>query len=238
VKIFAHRGCSGSYPENTLLAFRAAAELPITGVEFDVQLSKDGEVVVIHDTKVNRTTDGTGYVKDKTLDELKELDCGSWFSEEWRGEKIPTLDEVLDVFEETDHILNIEVKSNVFPYDTLIDKMLGIIENRGFSRRVVISSFNHEDVLKVCRETSVKTAILTDEIMVDIYDYARVIGTQRLHVSLAGAFRKMTSEALRKGSVVYVYTVNDLQYAEELMKTGIHGVFSDYPESLIDRMSY
>ncbi|MBF6634501.1 MAG: glycerophosphodiester phosphodiesterase, partial [Planococcus sp. (in: Bacteria)] len=94
MKIYAHRGCSGAYPENTLVAFRAAAELPITGVEIDVHLTRDGEIVVIHDEKVNRTTNGKGYVKDKTLKELRELDCGSWYSEEWSGEKIPTLDEI------------------------------------------------------------------------------------------------------------------------------------------------
>lgn len=233
MKIYAHRGCSGSYPENTLVAFRAAAELPITGVEIDVHLTKDGEIVVIHDEKVNRTTNGKGYVKEMTLKELRELDCGSWYSEEWNDEKIPTLDEVFDIFEETNHRLNIELKTDVFPYDGLADKVVELAAERGFTDRVLISSFNHEDVQSIVQGKQVESAILTFEVLVDVYDYARVIGTKRIHVSLPSAFRRMTTDALRKGAIVYVYTVNDLSYAEELQKIGIHGIFTDYPEKML-----
>lgn len=233
MKIYAHRGCSGSYPENTAVAFRAAAELPITGVEIDVHLTKDGEIVVIHDEKVNRTTNGKGYVKDFTLKELKELDCGSWYSEEWSEEKILTLDEVFDIFQETNHRLNIELKSDVFPYDGLVDGVIDLAAKRGFTNRVLISSFNHEDIQTVVQGKQVESAILTFEVMVDVYDYARVIGTKRINVSLPSAFRRMTTDALRKGAIVYVYTVNDISYAEELEKIGIHGIFTDYPEKML-----
>lgn len=237
MKIYAHRGCSGAYPENTLIAFRAAAKLPIAGVEIDVHLTKDGEIVVIHDEKVNRTTDGKGYVKEMTLKEIKELDCGSWFSEEWSGEKIPTLDEVFDIFEHTDHRLNIELKSDVFPYDGLADQVIELAAKRGFLNRVLISSFNHEDIQTVVQGKKVEAAILTFEVLVDAYDYARVIGTKRIHVSLPSAFRRMTTDALRKGAIVYAYTVNDVSYAEELQKIGVHGIFTDYPEKMLAHFS-
>lgn len=236
MKIYAHRGCSGTYPENTLAAFRAAAKLPIDGVEIDVQLTKDGKMVVIHDEKINRTTDGKGYVKDKTLDELQSYDCGSWFSDEWSGERIPTLDEVMDVFQDTPHRLNIEIKSDIFPYDGLVDKVINLATKKGMLDRLLISSFNHEDVQKVCLETDLDSAIITSQIYVDIYDYARVIGTNRLHVSLPSAFRKMTTNALQKGAIVYVWTVNSLDYAQELQKIGVHGIFTDYPERMLNEL--
>lgn len=236
MKIYAHRGCSGTHPENTLAAFKAAAELPIDGVEFDVHLTKDGEAVVIHDEKVNRTTDGKGYVKDMTLSELRKLDCGSWFSDKWRGERIPTLDEVLEVFQQTSHRINIEIKSDIFPYDTLVNKVIDSAERHGMSERIIISSFNHEDIQKVCRDTDVESAILTSQIFVDVYDYARVIGTTRIHMSLPSAFRKMATDALRKGAIVYVYTVNSMEYASELQKVGVHGIFTDYPERMLNEL--
>jgi glycerophosphoryl diester phosphodiesterase len=233
MKIYANRGSSGTHPENTLAAFRAAAELPIAGVVINVQLSKDGKIVVIHDEKLERTTNGTGYVKDKTLAELKGLDCGAWFSPDWSGEEIPTLDEVLDVFEKTDHRLNIELQTDIFPYDRLIEKVIALADKRGMAERLILSSLNHEDVQKICKETSVEAAIVTLQVLVDVYDYARVIGTNRIHMSLPSAFRKTATDALRKGAIVYVYTVNDLQYAEDLQHIGVHGLITNYPEMML-----
>ncbi|QHJ70409.1 glycerophosphodiester phosphodiesterase [Planococcus halotolerans] len=233
MRIYAHRGCSGTYPENTLAAFKAAAELPITGVEIDVHLTKDREIVVIHDEKVNRTTDGKGYIKDMTLSEVRKLDAGSWFSGEFAGEKIPTLDEVFDIFQETDHRLNIELKTDVFPYEGLVGKVLEAAEKRGFLHRILISSFNHEDIQTVSRKKTVESAILTLDIYVDVYDYARVVGTDRIHMSLPGAFRRMATDALRRGAIVYAYTVNEIEYAQQLQQIGIHGIFTDFPELML-----
>lgn len=233
MRIYAHRGCSGTYPENTLAALKAAAELPVTGVEFDVHLTKDGEAVVIHDEKVDRTTDGTGYVKDMTLSEIRKLDAGSWFSEKFAGEQIPTLDEVFDIFQDTDHRLNIELKTDIFPYEGLVDKVLAKSEKRGLSDRILISSFNHEDVQAVSHKKTVEAAILTLDVYVDVYDYARVVGTNRIHMSLPAAFRRMATDALRKGAIVYVYTVNELDYVRQLQQIGIHGIFTDFPERML-----
>ncbi|TWT03439.1 glycerophosphodiester phosphodiesterase family protein [Planomicrobium sp. CPCC 101079] len=235
MKIYANRGNSGHYPENTLAAFRAAAELPVAGVVINVQLSKDDKVVVIHDERLERTTDGQGYVKDKTLAELKELDCGAWFSPEWEGERIPALDEVFDIFRETEHRLNIELKTDFFPYDKLIEKVIALSDKRGMTERLIMSSFNHEDVQKVCKETHVEAAVSTSQILVDVYDYARVIGTNRIHMSLSAAYRKTATDALRKGAIIYVYTDNDLQYVEELQQIGIHGLITNHPETMLTK---
>ncbi|WP_033543490.1 glycerophosphodiester phosphodiesterase family protein [Planococcus sp. CAU13] len=233
MKIYADGGCSGTYPENTLAAFEAAGNLPVSGIKLTVHLTKDREIVVIHDEKVDRTTDGTGFIKDMAFSEVRKLDAGSWFSEEYAGERIPTLDEVFDIFEGTNHRLNIELKTDIFPYERLADKVLEKAEKRDFSDRLLISSFNHEDVQTVSQKKTVESAILTSDIYVDVYDYARVVGTNRIHMSLPGAFQRMATDALRKGAIVYVYKVNEPDYARQLQQIGIHGIFTNFPEKML-----
>src|SRR5690554_2404438 len=115
--IYAHRGASAYAPENTGAAFRKALDMKADGIELDVHLSKDGHVVVIHDEKVDRTSNGKGLIRDLKLDELKSLDFGAWFSSEFAGEPIMTLDEVLSLLDGWDGILNIELKSGYVLYD-------------------------------------------------------------------------------------------------------------------------
>lgn len=231
MEIFAHRGSSGTHPENTLPAFTEAAALAVQGVELDVHLSKDGELVVIHDEKVNRTTNGKGYVKDMPLAELKKLDAGSWKSGEWAGTAIPTLAEVFEVFRDTRHVLNVELKTDVFPYAGAVEKVVRLATGQGMENRLVISSFNHPDVKLAVDRHQVPGAILASNILVDMAAYAETVGTKRLHLSLPYALRH-GAELIEKGCEVYVYTVNRLDYAEQLQKIGVTGIFTDYPEKL------
>ncbi|MEG1836121.1 MAG: glycerophosphodiester phosphodiesterase family protein, partial [Oscillospiraceae bacterium] len=109
MEILAHRGASGTAPENSLSAFKKALKDGCDGFEFDIQQTKDGEIVVFHDWTLERTSNGKGNLKEFTLEELKKLDIGSWFSDEFKGEKIPTLEETLD-FIPDDNFINIELK--------------------------------------------------------------------------------------------------------------------------------
>lgn len=142
MKIWAHRGCSQNYPENTLLAFRKAAELTgLTGIELDIQLTKDGQIVVFHDESVDRTTDGTGELRSYTLEELKKLkiDAGAG-----RYEQIPTMEEVLDLLEDklqNGMKLNIELKNSVFPYEGMEEKIVELIRKRNLQDSIVYSTF-------------------------------------------------------------------------------------------------
>lgn len=111
---FAHRGASAVCPENTMAAFRKGLELGATGIETDVQMTKDGGLVLIHDETLNRTTSGTGYVKDHSLAELLEVDAGSWFGPEFKDERLPLLEDLLDLLQGRDTILNIELKNGTF----------------------------------------------------------------------------------------------------------------------------
>lgn len=233
MKIYAHRGASGTHPENTLAAFEEAARLAIHGVELDVHLSKDGELVVIHDETIDRTSNGVGYVKDLTLTELRAYDFGSWFNEEFARESIPTLEEVLKIFQQTTHHVNIELKSDIFPYEGMGEKVLYLVEKMGMSDRVLISSFDHEAVRNFKKlAPHIKVAILTMDVLVDAYDYARIVPADALHIYLPSAHRKTTKEALLKGAIIRVFTVNDEVNAHALEKRGVHAIFTDFPERM------
>ena len=137
-----HRGASAAAPQNTLAAFRKAMELGTDGVELDVQLSADGAVVVIHDFTVDKTTDGTGRVADKTLAELKSLDAGSRFSPQFAGEHIPTLSEVFEAIDGR-LMVNVELKAPTHNWNTaLVAPVLETVLHHGMQARVLFSSFN------------------------------------------------------------------------------------------------
>ncbi len=142
MKIWAHRGCSQQYPENTLLAFEKAAQIPgLAGIEFDIQLTKDGYLVVIHDERVDRTTEGIGCVKDYTLSELKRLHI---YADANPSQTIPTIEEVFDLTEDKCREgmkLNIELKTSVYPYQGIEKKIVELVHRRGLQDCVVYSSF-------------------------------------------------------------------------------------------------
>lgn len=149
-KIIAHRGSRGNRPENTLEAFQEALKVSSDGIELDVHLSKDGQVVVIHDETVDRTTSGKGYVKDMTLKQLKELDAGSWFDPKYSNARIPTLQEVLDLLAENHFsgVLNVELKTDVFQYSAIEEKVLALAEPYLAQFSVIYSSFHYETLKK------------------------------------------------------------------------------------------
>lgn len=236
--LFAHRGVSAHYPENTKAAFYAASKLPIAGVELDVHVTADGEVVVIHDETIDRTSNGSGYVKDLTLQQLRSYDYGSWFSEQYTGESIPTLGEVLELFVATQHRINIELKTDIFPYAGIEALVLKEIAKHQMTERVIISSFNHESLQTIVQMAPyIETAALFSEVLVDFTTYTATIPADAIHVSLPTAFRKSIAIALEKGATIRVYTVNDLENAQHLQRLGIQAVFTDDPQALLDGLT-
>lgn len=150
MKIWAHRGCSLRYPENTLLAFEKAARLQrLTGIELDIQLTKDGQIVVFHDERLDRTTDGMGCVCEYTLPELKKLkiDAGSY-----PDQSIPTMEEVFELLEDRLRAglkLNIELKNSIYPYDGMEEKIVDMVHKRGLEDAVVYSTFYARSLEKI-----------------------------------------------------------------------------------------
>jgi glycerophosphoryl diester phosphodiesterase len=138
--VFGHRGAKTAAPENTLASFQEALRQGADGVELDAQLTADGEVVVIHDATVNRTTNGTGAVRKLRLEELQRLDAGNWFGEAFRGQKIPTLAEVFETFGGTLRV-DVELKNYASPADNLAGKVADLIRRYGLEKSCLVSSF-------------------------------------------------------------------------------------------------
>jgi len=238
MKIIAHRGYSAKYPENTLAAFRAAAKLPIYGVEFDVHLTKDRELVVIHDEKIDRTSNGSGFVKDMTLEQLRQFDYGIWFGEEFAGEKIPTLSEVLEVFAITNLHINIEIKSDIFIYEGIEELVLREVTSRKLEDRVILSSFDHEAVQKVAElAPNIENAPLFANPVLNLRDYLMQVPAKALHVSLPSALRYPVRQAIKAGEIVRVYTVNEIEHAERLLPLGVDSIFTDEVELMLEFMN-
>lgn len=232
--IYAHRGSSGTHPENTIAAFYEAASLTIHGVEFDVHLTKDSELVVIHDESIDRTSDGTGFVKDMTLAELKAFDFGSWFSPDFKGQTIPTLNEVLQVFAETTHHLNIELKSDIFPYEGMVEMVIAVISEMGLDSQVVLSSFDH-GAIRTAKQLAphIETAALFMEVLVEPVDYMQAIPADALHLFFPTALRPSIRQVLEAGTTVRTFTVNEEQYAQALKDVGVTAIFTDLPEKML-----
>lgn len=150
MKIWAHRGCSQRYPENTLLSFGKAIELQeLTGIELDIQLTKDGELVVIHDERVDRTTESIGFVRDYTLSQIKKLHI---YADDNPTQQIPTMEEVFDLIEprlKSGMKLNIELKTSVYPYPGIEEKIVDMVARRGLEDSIVYSSFYAKSLERV-----------------------------------------------------------------------------------------
>jgi len=230
---YAHRGASGYFPENTMAAFQSAIELGATGIETDVQMTSDGELVLIHDESLLRTTGVNKLVKDVTLEELRQLDCGSWFDPKFAGERIPTLDELLQLAKSASIKLNIELKSGVVLYPDIEHKLLQKLAEYGLQQQCIISSFNHYS-LALCHalNPNVATGILYMEGLYRPWDYAATLGANALHAPNYAVNAELVEEAARSNTSYNVWTVNDPQDMKRLIATGVAGIITDYPDRL------
>ena len=231
--IYGHRGASGHAPENTLEAFRLAMDMGADGFELDVHMSLDGELVVIHDESVDRTTDGTGLVRDLTLKQLKALDASNGM-ETYRGAKIPTLGEVFDLIRDTLHIVNVEVKTDEWFYPQIEEKCLALAKEKGVEDRVIYSSFNHYTLLKLRQlKPDAKLGMLFGDIMLKPWEYAQPLSVDYLHPMKMNIWVPGFSEgAAAAGYGVNMWTINDPETMELCLKTGA-GIITNYPDVAI-----
>lgn len=235
MQIFAHRGASAYFPENTLPAFEEAAKLAVDGIELDVQRTKDGVLVVNHDERIHRTSNGTGHISDLSFEELRKLDFGAWKNEKFKGTKIPTLEEVLLVFKDTHHVINIEIKTDVKPYEGIEDEVIALVNKLGIAERIIYSSFDHTMVEKLLQKVPDNvTGALFEKILVNLHQYGEVIGTNSLHISLEAAKRGVIREDIKKGSVFRVYTINREEDYDLMEGLGVEAIFTDYAQKMLD----
>ncbi|KRU25235.1 glycerophosphodiester phosphodiesterase [Clostridium botulinum] len=230
-KILAHRGASAYAPENTMAAFKKAIEMNADGIELDVHLSKDGYIVIIHDERVDRTTDGKGEVKDFSLDELRRLDAGSWFSDEYKDEKIPTLEELLKLIKNTELYLNIEIKAGYRAYPNIEEKVIAMIEKYKMLDRVVISSFDHYSLVRVKEiNSNIKTGMLYEAALYEPWEYARSIKVEALHPNYITLTKEFIDKAYINNFEVNPYTINDEANMKSLIKNKVTSIITNYPD--------
>ena len=171
-KVWAHRGASGYAPENTLDAFRKAVEMGADGIELDVQMTKDGELVVIHDETIDRVSNGKGWVKDYTYEELKKFNFNKTHLE-YTKEEIPTLEQVYLLIKPTNLTINVEIKTGIVFYPGIEERVLELTERLGMKERVIYSSFNHYTIRKIKElDPQAKTGMLYEDGIIDAVDYA------------------------------------------------------------------
>lgn len=236
--IFAHRGASGTRPENTMAAFRRAVELGATGIETDVQLSADGQPVLIHDETLSRTAGASGWVGDKTWAELQSLDAGGWYHPEFMGERIPHLDELLELVRQTGLIVNLELKNTVRAYEGLEATVIEAVRRHGVERQTLISSFNHYS-LALCKQLApdIRTGILYMEGLYRPWEYARTIGADALHAYDPAVRAEWVQDARAAGVDYHPFTVNDEGRLRELIEMGTAGIITDHPDRVVRLLS-
>jgi glycerophosphoryl diester phosphodiesterase len=223
MKIIAHRGASGYEPENTLAAFRKAIQLGADMLEFDVHALPSGEVVLIHDHRINRTTNGIGYVLQHSFDELRSLDAGS-------GELIPTLQEVLDLVGRQIRV-NIELKG---PRSASgVAKIIGTYLSLGWQPSdFLVSSFDHHELVEFHRLVpSVDIAALNDAIPLHYAAFAEELQAVAICPSDEFVSERYVEDAHRRSLQVFVWTVNDPEEVERMCMIGVDGIFTNFPDT-------
>jgi glycerophosphoryl diester phosphodiesterase len=233
VENIAHRGSSRKAPENTLAAFQQAILDQASAIELDVHLTLDGEIVVIHDEKIDRTTDGRGWVKDLTLSEIRQFSAGKWFSETHRAEKVPTLREVLEMIEQSSVWLNIELKNNIVPYPKLEESVVAEIEYFGMEKRVVISSFNHSSLVALhAFRPKIPLAALYEASSGPLWQKAKQLGVTAIHPYYLTVSEEMVERCHQQGLGVRPYTVDHPADLRRLIDWGVDGIITNVPDRL------
>lgn len=230
--IFAHRGSKAHAPENTLAAFELAITHKADAIELDVKLCADGQVVVIHDSTVDRTTDGTGQVRKLSLAALKELDAGSYFDIAFRGEAIPTLGEVLGAVGKRIPI-NIELTNYAAPTDALPTKVAELVMLHGLERQVMFSSFNPLALVRARKFLpKVPIGLLGLDGIAGAWTrtpLANLVPHEALHPWVGDVDQALVNWAHQRNRRLHVYTVNDPQQMRNLYTWGADGIFTDDP---------
>lgn len=228
---FAHRGYSGKFPENTMLAFRKAVEAGADGIELDVQLTRDGELVVIHDETVDRTTDGTGRVLDHTLEELRRLDASYLYAGQYGVNPVPTFREYCSFVRDLPVVTNIELKTGIYEYPGIEEKVWALLREFGLEEKVIISSFNHFSVLRMREIASqLKYGFLSETWLVDAGKYCHAQQIPCYHP----LFRNLTDEVVRElkqyGLEINTFTVNTEEAVRDMARKGVDIVIGNFPE--------
>jgi glycerophosphoryl diester phosphodiesterase len=231
----AHRGASGHAPENTMAAFRRAVELGARFIETDLQITRDAQVVAIHDFTLDRTTTGKGQVHLLTLEQIRALDAGAWFGNggagAFRGERVPTLNEILDFAKEHDIIFYLEIKSG--PAWGVEHAVVAALRDQGASARVVILSFDPSALDSVHRlDSTMMTGFLCEHPSNDLVERTVRAGARQLCARGDLITPAVVEKAHHAGLQVVAWTIDEPDQMQRLIETGVDGIITDYPDRL------
>ena len=245
-EVIAHRGASAYAPENTLAAFQLALEMKSDYIELDVHLTQDNQVIVIHDATLERTTDGSGLVREKTLEELKKLDAGKWFDSKFEGEKLPTLAEVMDTVNgQTKLLIEVKVDEKDELYEGLMKEVLQIIQERNAASWCVLQAFDSRYLAEIA-QSNVK--IEYHQLIID--DFSPIpahIGASfqlgSIDKGLGFAAMNPYFKLLSKGKVenwqkeglkVFTYTVDEEADIKRMVEFGVNGIITNRPDLALE----
>lgn len=234
--LFAHRGDLAHAPENTLPSFQQAIAKGADGVELDAKLTADGHVIVIHDTTVDRTTNGKGKIPTFTLEAIRKLDAGKWFNEKFAGTKVPMLEEVFALIGR-DKMINIELTNYATPRDGLVAKVCELIKRHNNQDQILFSSFFPAN-LKAAEQIlpQVPRGLLAMPGFVGLWSrsFGFTFGEyQALHPHISSASREQVQRAHRLNRRVHVWTANTPEEVNRLKEWGVDGMFTDDPQTAV-----
>lgn len=233
--LLGHRGFSGVYPENTPIAFMKVADTKADGIETDVHICKSGELVICHDEKVDRTSNGSGYIQDMTYDELLALDFGAWKDPAFAGQRIWTLGQLLDFCKEAKLVLNVELKNGLIFYPELERRVADEIMRRKMEDQVFVSSFNHVSMERFkALGTPIEAGLLYESPLVDMAGYLSRCAADNVHpcYRVFNYQPELVDLFHSRGMKINVWTVNEEDDARKLLDMGIDGLIGNYPDML------
>lgn len=234
-KIYAHRGASGYAPENTLEAFQLAVDQQAEGVELDVHLTRDKQVIVTHDERIDRVSTGIGLVSMLTVKEIKKH-LFNKLHPQYTEAKAPLLEEVLELLKPTGLHINIELKNSRLPYEGLESACLELVAKYGMEKRVLYSSFNHHSMIRLKQmDASVACGLLYDCCLLSPVDYLKASGMDALHPHFSDVLMnpEAYAEVMRQQGAVNVWTVNDERYMRLIMEAGVDILITNHPDRAV-----
>lgn len=237
-KVIAHRGGKKWAPENTMAAFSKSIACGVDGIELDIHKCASGELVVIHDDRVDRTTNGRGLVGQMTWEQLKGLDCGSWYDKAFAAERLPLLQDVL-ILVDGKVMLNIEIKTCPVDYPGIDDDLLAMLDGYAYPQKIVISSFDHkvlrrihDKLAKAGRPDRYRLAMLGDNLLEGLGAYAKTVGASAWNPSMDCIRKDSMDDARSAGLHVNVWTLNDRADWQRAREMGVSSIITDDPVGL------
>lgn len=228
VQVFAHRGYSGRAMENSMTAFRMAKDTNVDGIELDVHLTLDEEIVVIHDEQLDRTTTGTGWIGELSYAQISKHSILTL-----SNEIVPKISDVIELFLDTSVVINIELKNQYIRYPQLVGKLIKIIEYYGIENRIIVSSFYHPCLLDLKQQkSSWDIAFLIDCVLFEPWKYAKAVGIDQLHLHYSAIDEHLLTSCRKNGVRVRAYTVNEEKEMLRLASMKIDAIITNYPHRL------